>query len=113
MEQGERASRHRLTKPGGSPLLLIAAKYVGYLYAAIPQGDAPQKQKMGGRRREKWARRTCAEQVRKQTPSAKKQHRGGRGSEVVTYVRTIRIQRYIFQRDARTETRGAEVHEMR
>ena len=48
---------------------------------------------------------TGAEQGRNQAPLAKKKSRNSSGCEVVTYVRNIRRRhRYIFHRDAPTET---------
>ena len=50
--------------------------------SAVSRGD------MGGRRPEKRTTRPCAEQGRKQAPSAtKNEGRGGCGCDVVTYVR--------------------------
>ena len=57
-------SRHRLTKPGRSRLLAVKIRIYDYLDAAVSRGD------MGGRRPEERTTRPCAEQGRKQAPSA-------------------------------------------
>ena len=58
-------SRHRLTKPGRSRLLAVKIRMYDNMDAAVSRGD------IRGRRPEKRTTRPCAEQGRKQTPSAK------------------------------------------
>ena len=66
---GGRGSRHRVMKPGQSRLL--AAQYVWFFICrGFLHGDAPTGN--GKRRPEKLMSTTCAEQGRKQAPSAKK-----------------------------------------